>query len=102
MKQDRYGECEMQNGMDWLMQLVLFGLNGIVLLVGSTWAWETRKVYFPGLNDSVQVSYILMLVFVVTAFLIGMDEVTKDNTTNPEMRFLTFFFAMTLVAWVSL
>merc|ERR1719192_1220736 len=97
--QEVFGQCGVEARGNWVMYFILLFLNGLVLLVGSIWAWETRKVQYDGLNDSVQVGYILILVLVVAGFELGITQVSK---VTPEMQFHLIFWGLIAISWVSI
>jgi len=91
-----WGTCEMDQFLSWWLGLCIG--NGYVLLLGAKWAWDTRKVVFAALNDSVQIGYILMLIILLAAF----NLICLSILNNPDWVFFINFISLLLVAWFTI
>merc|ERR1711904_108826 len=58
--------------------LLVLAVNLISVIMASGWAWETRNVWFPAINDSKQTSYVTLFTCVVGGFTVLLLYMTRD------------------------
>ncbi|CAH1794813.1 unnamed protein product [Owenia fusiformis] len=78
-----YTECQSKHSLWWL--LTLYCYKGLLLIIGSLLAWETRKVTIPGLNDSKIIGMCVYNITVLSAFSVPITHLLTDA------QFLTRF-----------
>ncbi|XP_064600252.1 gamma-aminobutyric acid type B receptor subunit 2-like [Liolophura sinensis] len=71
-----YTRCHSESAL-WF-QIAIYSYKGLLLLLGSFLAWETRQVTVPGLNDSKTIGMSVYNVTVLCAFAVPIGHVLTD------------------------
>jgi gamma-aminobutyric acid type B receptor len=67
----KYVGCSSVYGTYW--QIAVYGYKGLILIIGTFIAWETRKVTIPGLNDSKTICVCVYNITVLSAFAVPLS-----------------------------
>jgi len=97
--QDVFGGCSSENSLPG--QVALSALNGYLLILGAKWAWQTRSLpsRYSSMNESVQVGYIFMFIFLISGFLL---IIFSSAIWRPNDTFCLSFFSYLMVAWFAI
>lgn len=83
----------------------ILAINTIAIIIVTTWAWETRNVFFAAANDSRQIAYIVFSVVLGFLFIVMMYYTMLEDRPAPDptkffavMEAVVFFITFVTVA----